>query len=255
MKSPLYYSFFFSILLALSNAHAETQATNQPISATNPASIEDKTKAMEIPANPPVNAEPPATNNVDKAKVIEASANTPVKAEDIKLLPHKAEYSVELDRSRLSSSDGDCEDIHDVRGSLTIQLSDTGDGLAFEQHSEIQVYYVDGSMEQSITTTVFWESHDGQNYRFNTRTLRNGAEEIARGYAISHKGLIGSVTFEEPYEFRFDLPIGTIFPLTHLKRIIAATQNGEHGLPNQVIFDGTNGVQEPVEVNVFIGGC
>jgi hypothetical protein len=177
--------------------------------------------------------------------------SVPKDISEIKIIPHRAEYIVEADPKSLQKSNSD---VADIKGTMTLQISEMDDGLALEQRSEVQVYYSDGSMEQSITTIASWESHDGQNYRFNIRTLRNGVEEITQGYAMSSPGLIGYVTFEEPSEQRMDLPIGTIFPLTHLKQIILNALNNSHALPNRAIFDGSNETHEVVDVNVFIGG-
>jgi hypothetical protein len=248
MKPARLFCFTFIALQLL--------GTPLPLYASTPqASAQATPVATETPQTP--SAQAPHQPHVTPPVVTPAPApHTAVatKPEDIKIIPHRAEYTVELDRTRIAANQG-LDDINDVRGTLVIQIADTGDGLAFEQHATIQVYYADGSMEQSITTVASWESEDGQQYRFNTRSLRNGVEEITRGYAMSQKGLIGSATFEEPYEFRFDLPIGTMFPLTHLKHIIFAAQHGEHGVPGKVVFDGSNGIQEPVEVNVVIGGA
>lgn len=258
MKPARLFCFTF-IALQLSGGllplYASTPQAVQasPIATPTPAPVPESTPQAPVAQQAP--SQPQATTQQPVAMPTPVQdATIATKPEDIKIIPHRAEYTVELDRTRIAASQG-MDDINDVRGTLAIQIADTGDGLAFEQHATIQVYYADGSMEQSITTVASWESEDGQQYRFNTRSLRNGVEEITRGYAMSQKGLIGSATFEEPYEFRFDLPIGTMFPLTHLKHIIFAAQHGEHGLPGKVVFDGSNGIQEPVEVNVVIGGA
>ncbi len=162
-------------------------------------------------------------------------------------LPHRAEYAIEL-----NSKDSKSE-ISNIKGSLTVQIIDTGDGWAFEQHSVLQVYYNLGYSDQYITTIASWESKDGGRYRFNVRSLRNGAEEeFMKGDGSVVSSQAGHVTYQLPVKADIVLPVGTLFPLQHLKQAIAAAIAGENVFSNKVVFDGSSDTREPVDVNVLI---
>ena len=176
----------------------------------------------------------------------------PIEKEDPKkliaeFLPHRAEYIIELNKKESKS------EISNIKGSLTVQITDTGDGWAFEQHSVLQVYYNLGYSDQYITTIASWESKDGQRYRFNVRSLRNGTEEeFMKGDGVVIPSQEGHVGYQLPVRADVTLPIGALFPLQHLKQAITAAIDGENVFPNKIVFDGSSDTREPVDVNVLI---
>ncbi|MCX7338390.1 MAG: DUF1849 family protein [Alphaproteobacteria bacterium] len=163
------------------------------------------------------------------------------------LQPHRAEYEITLHKSTNP-------EIADVKGTLTVQLADVGNGWTFEQHSTLQVYSNDGSAEQYITTIVSWESKDGRYYRFNVRSLHNGVEEdCVRGNAApSTTGEGVMLNYEQPTIIKKTLPGGVLFPIQHLQQALFAAASGQNSLPNKTVFDGSSEAFEPVEVNTII---
>lgn len=197
---------------------------------TKPAAIDAYTMASE--AKPPV-----ATSDALQ-----------IKTNDVKLLPHRATYSITLDRNY-----DDEEDIADAKGQMTIQLAKVGEGWAIEQKSTLHIYYKDGSAEQVITTLATYESMDGLKYSFNARTLRADQEETISGDAIlANKGGAGIVTYQQPDESTIQLPVGTIFPTQHLIYMLQAAMKGQKVVSN-IVFDGSSETHEPVQVDTVLG--
>jgi hypothetical protein len=171
----------------------------------------------------------------------------------VDLLPHKATYSITLDKSSVDSKNSTEEDIENSNGQMTIQLAKAGDGWAIEQKSTLHIYYKDGTAEQVITSLATYESSDGLKYNFNARTLRGDQEEIISGDAIlASKGGAGIVTYQQPDESTVQLPVGTIFPTQHLIYMLQAAMRGQKVVSN-IVFDGSSETHEPVQVNTILG--
>jgi hypothetical protein len=186
---------------------------------------------------------PTPTDGASAAAVAQASAQPP---NIIELIPHRAEYSVK----HIKNEGGD---VTDVRGRLSVQLMDTGDGWTFEQRSELLVYYASGISQQYITSIASFESKDGGRYHFTVRILRNGTEEgVMKGESYIAPSSPGKVIYKEPVAKEFVLPVGTLFPLQHLKQSLEAANAGETVFSNKIVFDGSSDTTEPVDVNVVI---
>ena len=168
-------------------------------------------------------------------------------ANSVELLPHRATYSITLDKNYND------EDIADAKGQMTIQLAKIGEGWAIEQKSTLHIYYKDGSAEQVITTLATYESMDGLKYSFNARTLRADQEETISGDAIlASKGGAGIVTYQQPEESRIQLPVGAIFPTQHLIHMLQAAMKGQKVVSN-IVFDGSSETHEAVQVDTVLG--
>ncbi|MBY0462403.1 MAG: cell envelope integrity EipB family protein [Alphaproteobacteria bacterium] len=206
---------------------------------------------VQAEAPSPVQAPIPASNTqgeIPKAlpQIAVPIQETKKTSNAIELIPHRAEYSVK----HIKSEGGN---VTDVRGRLSVQLMDTGDGWTFEQRSELLVYYATGVSQQYITSIASFESKDGGRYHFTVRTLRNGAEEgIMKGEGYIASSSPGKVIYKEPIPKELTLPVGCLFPLQHLKQSLEAANAGETVFSNKVVFDGSSDTTEPVDVNVVI---
>jgi len=183
---------------------------------------------------------------VPKAAQIVSTQQESQKAKTIEFIPHRAEYTIK----HIKTNGGK---VSDVRGRLSVQLMDAGDGWTFEQRSELLVYYSSGISQQYITSIASYESKDGSRYRFTVRTLRNGAEEgVMEGEGYISPSNPGKVIYKAPIRKEVPLPVGSLFPLQHLKQAIEAADAGDTVFPNKVVFDGSSDTTEPVDVNVVI---
>ena len=179
----------------------------------------------------------------------QVAAAPPTQETIVDLLPHRATYSITLDKNYQD------EDVAEAKGQMTIQLAKVGDGWAIEQKSTLHIYYKDGSAEQVITNLATYESLDGLKYSFNARTMRGEEEESISGEAIlASKGGAGIVTYQQPDESTIQLPVGTIFPTQHLIYMLTAAMKGKMVVSN-IVFDGSSETHEPVQVDTVFGAA
>jgi hypothetical protein len=180
--------------------------------------------------------------------------NSSPKIIDGELLPHKATYTITLEKT-----DNE-EEIAEVKGQMTIQIARIGEGWAMEQKSTLLIYYKEGATdnkegtaEQVITNVATYESLDGLKYSFNARTLRGIHEECISGEAlVPSKGGAGIVTYQQPDETTIHLPIGTVFPIQHLILLLNAAHKNQK-VVSHIVFDGSSETYEPVQVNTVLG--
>jgi hypothetical protein len=167
------------------------------------------------------------------------------------LTPHQATYDIVFDPQK--NNELGVQGIRDIQGNMTIKLIDATDGWIFEQHMVMFIYYDnDETCEQIRTTIVTWESKNGEHYDFKLRTVRNDEEEVVSGKAYAPKNLIGFVQINKPESIKFDLPKGTIFPLTYLSQIIKSALKGDLVAPTRPIFDVSNESLEPIDAMASI---
>ena len=186
-----------------------------------PTAINDQTKSNSLPIN---NAQLPVPH----------------------ITPHRAYYDVTLVKNH-------SEEISDVRGVLTIQIRDVDDSWAVEQTSKLRIIDVEG-VEHSVTmTSASLEQKDGLQYQFNCSTIRNGVmDENMRGNALmATKNGEGVATYQSPQAINVKLPIGTLFPLNHLLKMLTAASAGQTVF-SSTVFDGTNEAQTPVDVDAIL---
>lgn len=166
------------------------------------------------------------------------------------VVPHKATYDISLLQVQAD------DDISDVKGWMTIEVIDTGDGWAVAQKSYLIVYDSAGEGEPINTTLLSWESKNGARYRFYMRTMRNGdQEDVIRGDACkSPDGKTCVVNYEYPEGLSITIPGQSVFPMNHL---IAAIERGKAGCHNfsDIVFDGSSETHEPVDVNTVLRAC
>ncbi len=186
----------------------------------------------------PANSNPIEPNAPSKVKQVAEQRES--------IIPHKATYTITLDKSY--------DDISDAAGEMTINVVDTGDGYVFEQNSTLIIYNVDGEGEQIITNLATWQDYGGDRYRFTSRTVRNGEEEeVIKGEAIkNHSTRTAEVSYQLPLKTTIMIPYETIFPLHHLIKSLEAAQKGLHSLSHP-IFDGSNETYEAVMVDTLLG--
>lgn len=174
-------------------------------------------------------------------------AESPRIAEASEILQHKAYYEISLLKTY-----GD-DDVNDVKGSMTIQVLDTGDGWATEQESTMIVYDSAGEGEQIATKILSWESKDGRRYRFHITTMRDGelAEEIEGDAFKNADEKTCVVNYVNPENLSVTICGEALFPMNHLVHAIHAAKKHQTVL-SDVVFDGNSETHEAVEVNTMI---
>lgn len=167
-------------------------------------------------------------------------------AAPIALQPHRAYYSISMcGHPRPQGT------VADIRGTMMIEVNKVSGGWTVQQLSEIWRYPNNEPVEHIRWGYVTWEAEDGSMFKFNTfRKVNNELVEDIRGTA-KRQGKLTRAFFQKPEQTTLQLPEGTLFPLQHTLKILAAALAGEHTLPS-IVFDGSN-LQGVSEINTFIG--
>lgn len=169
------------------------------------------------------------------------------------LVSHHATYSIECVGS------GDALTPRGL-GKLTLEMVQYGDNWILKETSNLHVA-IPGIPEGEKTSTILNTCEDlsGSNYQFAAQvTHADGTiEENIEGRArlVGENGE-GTIVCKQPDNVTISLPAGTIFPITHLKRLIKQAQNITR--PRQIemlkstVFDGSNDVQNAVRIEAVI---
>jgi hypothetical protein len=166
---------------------------------------------------------------------------------DVVLVPHRATYDMKLSVARANSG------IADVNGRMVLETVDSCDGWEVKQRIKLKFLRNDGEEFDTDSTFTSYETKDGLGLRFSVRNIQdNEVEEELRGQAdLEGQGGKGRASFTLPEIRSFELPAGTLFPTTHLARIIRHARNGDKSA-TYYVFDGAR-LDGAFQVNAVIG--
>ena len=164
------------------------------------------------------------------------------------LLSHRAVYSLSRHIGSTAS------DIAGIKGRLEITFEVACDGWRMEQYIGFRLYHAEGAGLEHVAQLSGWESTDGTDYWFSTRSYqdRELLEELGGVARIDEPGGSGETRFAKPEKELRPLPTGTIFPARHLAELIEAARAGKQHLV-RTVFDGST-LDSPYEITAFIGG-
>ena len=163
------------------------------------------------------------------------------------LAPHRATYDMKLSVARAHSG------IVEVTGKMVIETVDACDGWEIKQRIKLNFLRNDGEEFETDSNFTSYEAKDGLELRFSVRNAQNDeVEEELRGRAeLDGLGGKGRATFTLPEQRSFELPAGTLFPTTHMARIIKHAREGDKSVSYKV-FDGAR-LDGAFNVNAVIG--
>ncbi len=166
---------------------------------------------------------------------------------EVVLVPHRATYEMKLSVARANSG------IVEVKGSMVLETSDSCDGWEVRQRIKLTFLRSDGEEFETDSSFTSYETKDGQQLRFSVRNAQNDeVEEELRGQAnLDGPDGRGRASFTLPEARSFELPAGTLFPTTHLARIIKHAREGDKSVSYKV-FDGAR-LDGAFQVNAVIG--
>ena len=189
--------------------------------------------------------------------LIALSIAMPVHADEIKsatqermqtldFKPHKALYDIKLESTRSGSQ------ILNISGQMFYEWQPVCDAWITNHRFNILYEYADSAPMRITSNFSTYESFDGQTLNFTSQRKRDGDlfEEI-RGSAAISVGETGVALFTVPSDLKFDLPLGTLFPVAHSMAVAEKIKSGEKFYSAR-IFDGSD-EEGPVDVNAFIG--
>lgn len=159
------------------------------------------------------------------------------------MVGHRAAYKLTLDKVR------DNSDIARAEGVMLYEVVDACDGWATRQRFELRLTDRDGQDVETASDYSTFESKDGRSIRFSLTQTSQGAvsQRIAGEAAVTPEG--GTVKYAEPEAKEEPLPKGTLLPMLHTIRSLAAARAGQK-LMVVPLFDGTSaeGAQDTTTV-------
>lgn len=203
------------------------------------------------------------TEKVTKAEEIVTTNNKeapvhPDKPVSFKLMPHKAVYEIKLNPTKKSND----PTISNIIGKGTIELIKTKEGWSYKQNLEVHIHYNDDTsviFEKNVAT---WESPTEISFYIeNLNTSSNDTppeKTILQGGAERTEENGWGVYFQKPEQDGFITNYPLDFPIGHLEKIlqtIAAKETNQKILSDQIVFDATYEMQEPVRINSVITPC
>jgi hypothetical protein len=175
-----------------------------------------------------------------------ASAAPPT--DKVLLAPHRAVYDLKLAKSQ-STSRG----VQGVRGRILYDFSGNacdGYDLQFRQVSELDSG--EGKAALSDLRSNTWEDGAAKKFRFNSENLVNDARtDVVNGRAERNTDTV-AVNLSKPKEKALTVPVGSVFPTEHMRRVIIAAREGKTILEFPV-YDGSETGEKLYNTLTIIG--
>lgn len=167
----------------------------------------------------------------------------------VRLLPHRAAYGLAL------ASPGAEADLAAVQGVLVLEWRPACDGWLSHQRLGFVATRNDGSSFTYDVRFSSWESRDSDELRFNVRSYDEGAvfEEYRGTARLDGPGGSGLAVYDTPSGLQTVLPPGTLFPTSHLHRLVERALEGQR-IVSHVVFDGS-GPEALSEVTAIVAGA
>jgi hypothetical protein len=160
---------------------------------------------------------------------------------------HRAAYRLSLDKVR------DNSDIARADGAMLYEVVDSCDGWATRQRFQLRLTDRDGQDVETTSDYSTFETKDGRKIRFSLTQTSQGAvsQRIAGEAEVTPEGSPrgGTARYTEPEAKEEALPKGTLLPMLHTIRSLAAAKAGKRMMVVP-LFDGTSaeGAQDTTTV-------
>lgn len=163
------------------------------------------------------------------------------------MLAHRAAYRLKLDSVRDNAS------IEQAEGIMLFEVIDACDAWASRQRFTLLVGDRDGNIVETTSDYATLEAKDGSRLRFSLTQMTGGAvtSRVAGEATITPEG--GRIRYQEPAATEEDLPPGTILPMIHTIRSLAAARAGQRILVAP-LFDGTSADGAQDTTTIISGG-
>ena len=176
-----------------------------------------------------------------------AAAISPPEA--AKLVPHRAVYDLELSSTKSSSS------VAAIAGRMVFEFTGNPcEGFTQNMRFVMNVSNRDGGSTLSDLRSTTFETPDGDTYKFNFNDFENQkATDVTTGDAVRDTpGGAVAVKLAKPAAAKLELTPGTLFPVQHTIRLLAAALRGEH-MMSADLYDGSDKGQKEFFTNTVIG--
>ncbi|MCW8085481.1 EipB family protein [Sabulicella glaciei] len=159
------------------------------------------------------------------------------------MLAHRGAYRLSLDTARDTSS------VTQARGVMLFEVVDACDSWAARQRFSLVLTDRDGNTVETSSDYSTLEAKDGSALRFSLTQMTEGAvtSRVSGEARATPEG--GRVRYADPTPREDALPQGTLFPMIHTIRALAAARAGQRILAVP-LFDGTSadGAQDTTTV-------
>jgi hypothetical protein len=163
------------------------------------------------------------------------------------MAPHRAVYRLVLDSARSQGG------VQNVDGAMIYEVVDACDGWATRQRMTMTLRERDGISVEMNTDYSTFESKDGRTLRFSMTQITEGAvtQRVSGEATLAAGG--GRVVYQDPAPHEIALPPGTLFPMAHTLRVLAAARAGERIVVVPVLDGSTeDGAQDTT--TLVLGG-
>ena len=164
-----------------------------------------------------------------------------------RMAAHRAAYRLVLDRVR------DGSNVVSARGAMVYEVVDACDGWATRQRFTLTITDRDGQDLETTSDYNTYETKDGRSMRFSLVQTSQGqvSQRVAGEATVTPEG--GTITYTEPEAKQVAMPQGTLLPMLHTIRSLAAARAGQR-IMVVPLFDGTNAEGAQDTTTVMIGG-
>lgn len=156
-------------------------------------------------------------------------------AADVSLASHRAIYDLKLSRA------ADRVALASVEGRIAYELAGSScDGWTVNSRIVNAFRPAEGDARLYDTRSAAFEAGDGSSLRFTQSEYVDNKLDSEKKLKAERDDGGGKGKIEQPTPTEFSLPPGTIFPVAHMKRLIAAALKGETR-DASFVFDGGDG--------------
>jgi hypothetical protein len=163
------------------------------------------------------------------------------------MLAHRAAYRLSLDSVR------DNAGVVQAQGLMLFEVVDACDAWAVRQRFTLVIEDRDGNAIETSSDYNTLEAKDGSALRFSLTQITEGAvtSRVAGTATVTAEG--GTIRYTEPDAAEDALPPGTILPMIHTIRSLAAAREGRR-IFAAPLFDGTSADGAQDTTTIISGG-
>jgi hypothetical protein len=149
------------------------------------------------------------------------------------MVPHRAVYDLTLVSARSGTG------VSSVTGEMMAEWTESCEGWALAHRTLFDIAHTQGRSLRLTSSVATWESRDGLQYHFDITNAVNGkvTEKFEGRAQLDEKHRGGQVYYITPTREPLMLSPGTVFPMVHTERVLAAIQNAP-AIRSMVVFDG-----------------
>ncbi len=162
------------------------------------------------------------------------------RAKEVGFIAHKALYNIELSAKKSSAH------ISNISGKMFYEWKSSCDAWVTNNRFDMLYEYPQTPAVRMTSNLSTYESFDGSDFNFTVQRMQGGVifEEI-RGSAN-----INEANYSMPKDLVFELPKGTLFPVSHTLAVLDNIKKGNK-FYKATIFDGSD-TGGPIDINSFI---